>query len=151
MKKIGVVLVLMLIFITGCGNKTMVSIDLDSFEKISKSHNFTVADNMETYNNIDYIDEAMISVYNDITVEMIVYDTDENASKVHSSHIDSFNLLKSTGASEKKHKGTNYYKYVLISNGYYMVSSRIDNTLIFCKTALGNKNAVEKLFSELGY
>ena len=151
MKKIGVVLVSMLIFITGCGNKTMVAVDTDNFEKVSKSHNFTVTDNIKAYSNVNYIDEAMIAVYNDITVEMIVYDTDDTASKVHSSHIDSFNLLKSTGASEKKNKGENYYRYVLISNGYYMVSSRVDNTLIFCKTALGNKSTVEKLFNEFGY
>jgi len=151
MKKIGVVLVFMLFFITGCGNKTMVATDADNFEKISKSHNFIVTDNLKNYGNVNYIKEAKISVYNDITVEMIVYDTVENASKVHSSHVDSFNLLKSTGASEKKNKGSNYYKYVLISNGYYMISSRIDNTLIFCKTSLGNKGAVEKLFNELGY
>ena len=65
--------------------------------------------------------------------------------------LDSFNLLKSTGASEKKDKGDNYYKYFLISNNYYMVSSRVDNTLIFCKTLLTNKEEVDKVLDELGY
>ena len=151
MKKLGIVMIMMLIFVTGCGNKTLEATDITKFESISKNQNFTVTDNLTTYNDAEYITGAMMAVYNDITVEMITYDTAENASKVQDKHIESFNLLKSSGASEKKDKGENYYKYILISNGYYMISSRIDNTLIFCKTALENKGTVEKLFKELGY
>jgi len=106
---------------------------------------------MKAYQNVDYIVGSKIAKYDDIEIELVKYTDSDYAKKVQDSQIESFNLLKSTGASEKKNKGSNYYKYVLISNGYYMISSRIDNTLIFCKTSLGNKGAVEKLFNELGY
>ena len=87
----------------------------------------------------------------DIVIEMIVYDNADDAEKVLEEHIKSFNLLKSTGAAEKKQTGDNYHKYFLISNNYYMVSSRIDNTLIFCKTLVTNKESVDKVLDELGY
>lgn len=151
MKKIGILLLIMIIFVTGCSNETRVATDLVNFEKVGEKNNFTVSDNSDSYVSHTYINDSRMAVYNDVTVEMIVYDTADNASKVLNEHIDSFNLLKSTGASEKKDKGENYYKYVLISNGYYMISSRVDNTLIFCKTSLNNKSMVENLFNELGY
>ena len=40
---------------------------------------------------------------------------------------------------------------ILISNGYYMISSRVENTLIFCKTNLDNKATVENVLGKLGY
>ena len=82
---------------------------------------------------------------------MIVYDDNEKAEKVQLSHIESFDLLKTTGAQAKKEKGNNFYHYSLISNNRYMASTRIDNTLIFCKVMVEDKELVESLINELGY
>lgn len=145
---LGLVICLIL---TGCGGGRKEVKSTSDFNTIASNNGFTVNDNMSTYSGNDYITEAMIATTSDITIEMVIYDSMENANKVQEGQIDSFNLLKSTGASEKKDKGENYYKYFLISNNYYMVSSRVDNTLIFCKTLLTNKEEVDKVLDELGY
>ena len=76
---------------------------------------------------------------NDIEIEMIVYSDSKSADTVLESHIESFNLLKSTAAHEKDIKGDNYHKYFLVSNRMYMISSRVENTLIFCKGKIKKK------------
>lgn len=145
---LGLVICLIL---TGCGGESKEVKSTSDFNTVASNNGFTVNDNMSTYSGNDYITGAMVATTSDITIEMVIYDSVENANKVQEGQIDSFNLLKSTGASEKKDKGDNYYKYFLISNNYYMVSSRVDNTLIFCKTLLTNKEEVDKVLDELGY
>ena len=39
----------------------------------------------------------------------------------------------------------------MISNGYFMVTSRIENTLIFSKTPLANKEKVEAILTDMNY
>lgn len=153
MKKIYLTLLLILsIFITGCSKESKEAITTDSFNTLVKSNNFTYEDNLPSYSKYSYILNASVAKYNeDISIEFITYDTVENAEKVQDSQIKSFNTLKSTGAAETKNKGKNYYKYILISNNYYMISSRIDNTLVFCKTPLTNKDNVEKIINSIGY
>lgn len=151
MKKYLIFGLVICLLLTGCGNKTKEVKSVDDFSTIAKENNFVVSNNINSYDDSNYITEAMIATYDDISIEMVIYDTNDNANKVQSNQIDGFNLLKSTGASEKRDEGKNYYKYFLISNNYYMVSSRVDNTLIFCKTLMTNKDKVDKILNELGY
>lgn len=153
MKKLSIYfLVIMCLFMTGCGsNKMKETVTLDDFVKILTDNGFTVSDNMSNYSNVDYIVEVKKAVMDDIEIEMVKYTTNDYAVKVQDSQIESFNLLKSTGAHEDKEKGSNYYKYVLVSNNRYMINSRVDDTLVFCKTLLENKEKVEKVYNDLGY
>ena len=153
MKKLSIyILMVMCLFVTGCGvNKEKTVATLDDFNVVLVNNNFTVHDNMDDYNDVDYILDAKKALYEDVEIEMIEYIDSEYAKKVQDAHIDKFNLLKSTGAFEDTEKGNNYYKYILVSNNRYMISSRVENTLVFCKTMLENKEIVEKIYNELGY
>ena len=135
MKKLSIYfLMVMCLFMTGCGeDKEKVVITLDDFETTLTGHGFTVSDNMGAYSNVDYIVDAKKAVLDDIEIEMVKYTDSEYATKVQDSQIESFNLLKSTGAHENKEKGSNYYKYILVSNGRYMVNTKVEDTLVFCK------------------
>ena len=44
-----------------------------------------------------------------------------------------------------------FFYVMIISNNKYMASTRIDNTLIFCKVMVEDKELVESLINELGY
>ena len=46
---------------------------------------------------------------------------------------------------------SNYSKYTALSNEYYYVMIRIDNTVIYTKTDKDNKQIVDNLLQELGY
>ena len=145
-------LLLLCLFMTGCGEeKSKTAVTLDNFSNIVSGKGFTVTDNMNGYSDVDYILNSKFAVYDDIEIEMVEYSNSDYANKVQEGHIESFDLLKSTGAHVKKDKGSNYYSYSLVSNNRYMVSTRVDNTLIFCKVMLDDKEIVEEILTELGY
>ena len=142
----------MCLLTTGCGEeKSKVAVSVDDFSTVCTDNGFTVNENTATYQSYDYITDARLATLGDIQIEMIKYTDSESAEKVLESHIESFNLLKSSGAAEKNHKGDNYHKYILVSNNRYMISVRVDNTLIFCKTMQTNIEKIDKIFEELGY
>ena len=139
------------ILLTGCNNDTKTVGTLETFNQKFTEAGFTVKDNSNTYNNEKYQGAMIAKLNEDVFVEMVIYNNKENASKVQQEHIEMFQLLKHTGSSIDKYKGSNYYKYIMISNGYYMVSSRIDNTLVFCKVPIENKDIIENTLNEIGY
>lgn len=153
MKKIEIYfLIIICLFITGCGkDKVKVVTTLDNFNTVLVSKNFTVNSNMNAYESVDYIVDSKKAYLDDIEIEMLEYTDSDYSKKVHDNQIESFNLLKNTGAYELNDEGSNYYRYELVSNGYFMISTRVDNTLIYCKTLLENKETVEEIFNELGY
>lgn len=140
------------LFLTSCkSNITKDIATIEKFNEAATNNGLIVRDNKASYLNVEYVKEASIAEFENITIEMIIYDNEENTNLVQENHIKNFNMLKSTGASEIKDKGNNYYKYSLISNGYYMISSRVENTLIFSKTTLENKDKVIAILEKLGY
>lgn len=149
-KSFLIVLILSLVCIGCTSNKEKVVASYDNITNVMTQNGFTVTDNSSSYNS-PYITGAYLITKDDIVIEFVQYDTEENAEKVVASHIESFNLLKSTGATHKDDKGKNFHKYFLISNNKYMTSVRVDNTVMFSKTSLANKDAIEKVFNELGY
>ena len=151
MKKIYILFLLFIcVFITGCGG-TKTSVDGNTFAEIGFSNGLIVNDNMVSYADEEYIINAKKANRDDLIIEMIIYDSEDTADKVQDNQIKTFNNLKNTGATVKKNKGKNYYSYSLVSNGYYMISSRVDNTLIFYKTTLDNKDTVVNFLEKLGY
>ena len=92
-----------------------------------------------------------IDIYNNVTVEMAIYDSVDNAKLAQETQIKEFDNLRSTGNIITKDEGQNYYDYTMISNGYYMVTSRIENTLVFSKVPLDNKDIIENTINSIGY
>lgn len=151
MKKIFYLLIISILLV-GCSfNKEMTPANSTSFSDALTANSFIVNDNSGSYAGSSYIIEAYSGNLNDVTIEYIKYDSVESAKTVLEDHISSFNMLKSTAASEKNEVGKNYQKYILISNNYYMSSIRVENTLVFCKTSLNNKDVIEKVYDKLGY
>ena len=152
MKKISLVLLgFFCLFLTGCGGETKEVKTLNDFETSGTNNGFTVTDNLLSYNNAKYITGSYVAALDDTQVEMVIYDTEANAKKAQDNQIKSFKNIKSSGATGSSKKGENYYSFTLISNGYYMVTSRIDNTLIFSKTLIENKDKVTTLLDSLDY
>ena len=153
MKKINFLLLgICCLLLVSCSNgESKKVISVDDFQMVSLNNNFEFRDNMESYPGVSYIKEAKKAVLDSTTIEMIVYDTVDNAKNVQDNQISNFKKIKNTAAPESKEEGDNYYKYSMVSNGYYMVSSRVENTLVFCKTTLDNKEKVEKVLEEIGY
>ena len=153
MKKISLLLIFIFcLFITACDSKEELEVKtLNDFQIACNNNGFSVDNNKKNYVNVSYITDAMVANLNDIEIEMVIYDTKENADKAHDNQVNVFKTMKGSGAVIEKDKGKNYYKYDMISNGYYMVSTQVDNTLVFCKTPVANKDKVTKVLSDMGY
>ncbi len=154
MKRFIFIFCLCLFLLCGCTNESNESKavgNISSFEDVCGNNGFSVVDNINNYMGVNYISDAKLATYNNISIEMVIYTDDASAKKVQDEHIKSFRKIKNTATTENKEKGSNYYKFWMVSNGYYMVSSRIGNTLIFSKTVLSNKESVENILEDLGY
>lgn len=153
MKKLSIfILMIMCLLVTGCGNdKEKIAVTSDKFVTVLTNKGFKVNDIMDTYSDVDYIVEAKKAVLDDIEIEFVRYSSNEYAKKVQDKQIGSFALLKNTGTHENKQEGKNYYKYFLVSNNRYMINTRVDNTLMFCKTMLEDKDIIDDVYNELGY
>ena len=135
MKKIYLLcLCLFCLLLVGCSNGETKNVgSLDTFQTSCTNNGYTCIDRLPSYqaDGITYITGSIEGTYEGSTLEMVIYDTVENATKIQDQQISSFNKLKGTAATVKNDKGDNYRKYTMITNGYYMVSSRVENTLIF--------------------
>ena len=146
------VLLLFCFILVGCSSgKEKEVVTTSKFEEISNSNSFIYLDNIGSYPNIDYMSEAKKAISDDIVIEYIVYTDEDSAKKAQDGQIENFRNIKGTAVTEHKDDGKNYYKFWMVSNGYYMISSRVDNTLVFCKTLLNNKEKVEKIIEDMGY
>ena len=109
MKKLSICLLIIIsLFITGCGNKTKVAITLEDFSQAATDKHFVVM--LEDYTGVNYINEARVASMEGIEIQMINYTEAKYAETVQNEQIESFNLLKTTGAWEKKDNGKNYYR-----------------------------------------
>jgi len=153
MKKFKLFLALCLIFfLIGCSsNEEKVAIDNNTFNSVLTENGFAVVDSSSSYQTESYIISASTGKYDDIEIQFIKYTDSTSAEKVLEGHIETFNLRKSTGASTINKKGKNFHKYILISNNYYMLSARVEDTLIFCNTPLKNKDLIEKILETIKY
>ena len=155
MKKISLwILCFVCLLLAGCtSNESKEVGTLEKFQSNCVNNGIEYADLLSQYQSqkADYITGAIRCSSDDLTIEMVTYDSEESADKAQKQHIASFMAMKSTAATAKKDKGKNYYKFTMISNGYFMVTSRIENTLIFSKTPLANKEKVEAILTDMNY
>ena len=157
MKKI-LLFICILFLLVGCGKEkaTKVSKEISDFERACRDSGYTASNNMGAYTSDKYITNASICRIDEndgikYDMEMVVYDNESSAIKVQDNQIEQIKMLKSINGTQSDDEGENYRKYTMISNGYYMVSSRIDNTLIFTKIFLDEKDNVDVIFNILGY
>ena len=153
MKKLSLLFIFIFcLFLTACGETKEKTVrELSDFAIAGTNEGFDVTSNMESYPDIDYITDSMLATLDEITVEMVIYDNVENATKAQDKQIEVFNNMKGSGANVENDKGKNYYKFTMITNGYYMVSSRVENTLVFSRIPVDSKEKVEYILDYLGY
>ena len=152
MKKYTILLLtIFCLFLTGCGNNKVKEVKtLNDFEEICTNNEFTVDDNMLNYTDKE-ITGAKIAKFDNEHIEMVIYEDDKYAKKVQDGHIDDFMKIRNTMVTVDKDKGKNYYNFKMVSNGYYWISTRIENTLIFGKVPIDYKEKVDTVLNSLGY
>ncbi len=155
MKKKGIVLKMffvtaIVLFLTGCGNKTVIT--NDDFIAKAQSNNYTITDVTEEYSSFGNVKSGTVAQSsNDWQVEFYVLTDESNATSMFNTNKDAFESYKSNSSAESSVSMGNYTSYSLTSGGYYMYLCRVDNTLIYARVADTYKDTVKSFIKDLGY
>lgn len=144
-----VFLIVVLFSLTGCMNKKALSVD--EVKSIVEKNGFQVTDTKYKYESFDYITDVLQLGDSNFYIQFIVTNDTEKAKQLFESNkqiIDSYRKGTYTNSSTN---GKNYETYKLVSNGYYMYVSRVDNTLIYANEKEEYKEEVQKIIDALKY
>ena len=150
--RIVVLLVLICIFITGCGNKKALTA-AEFSDKMSAENKYLVYDATNQFSNYDYIKKVYIVADKDANYQLEFYELDstENAISFIKSNRKTFENAKGKSSVESEVEIANYYKYTLKSNKKYKVLSRIDSTAVYVDVDETYKDQIDKILEEIGY
>lgn len=139
----------MLLILTGCGNKKVIT--TDKFIDITEKNGFVTKDILDQFSNTDVLDATIANYNSDFQLEFYVLDSTEGAKEMF---LNNKNIFETYKGSVSKYSSTdigNSSTYMLESSGYYMYLSRVDNTLLYVKVDDIYKERVKSIIKELGY
>lgn len=131
---------LLFVFVScGCSKK---SLSPTEFTRKMKNQKYTVTDLSNEKNKAILADGEHYSIY------YYQFDSDELAKKALEHEII---LLKEMNNDVKETNTDNSEIYVIESNGFYIVYSRIDNTYVYISAPKKYKDEVTKILKNIGY
>lgn len=154
MKKRNIVLfvtcLLILLGVTGCGNKTAIS--TSTFKSITEENNYITSDVTNQYISYEYVNEATVAQSSEgFQIEFYVLDSESNAISMFNTNKDIFESYKGNASTETSSNIGNNTSYTLTSNGYYMHLCRVDNTLLYVRVLDSYKDSVKDIIKKIGY
>lgn len=145
---LGIICCVMLLALTGCGNKK--AITTNEFSNIAKNNGLEIFDTTDQY--AGYIEEGLIAYKEDEwQIEFYILENDEKAISMFDTNKENFEESKGTSSTELSTTLGNYSTYELKSNGYFMYVARVDNTLLFVHVEDDYEDNVKTIIKELGY
>lgn len=155
---IRIAIILLIAIVIGIGvikllNREKESITAPEFVNNMQSRRYITQDVKSQFEEYDYIKEAYVASARDYSYQLEFYElSDENyATMFYSTNKSIFESYKDNSSVETNIDGKNYSKYTLKVNEQYMLLSKIDNTVIYLKSDIKNKDSINKLLKEIGY
>lgn len=148
---------IMILAFTGCGSMNKTAINTDTFISTADSKEYEVVDILEQYNEIEAIKNATVAFKSEdgenilYQIEFYELDAADSAMLMFNENKDLFESKTSTAVMETTVNLGNFSKYSVISNGKYMVVSRIDNTLVFVDVDKEYKDTINEFLEAIGY
>lgn len=154
MKKRNIVLfvtcLLILLGVTGCGNKKAIS--TSTFKSITEENNYITSDVTNQSISYEYVNEATVAQSSEgFQIEFYVLDSESNAINMFNTNKDIFESYKGNTSTETSSNIGNNTIYTLTSNGYYMHLCRVDNTLLYVRVLDSYKDSVKDIIKKIGY
>ena len=148
----SLVIILMLIFTTGCTNKKELS--SEEFITIMENEEFEVNDSTENFKESSDIKKYIVAVDTKSSFEIEYYEFNDNK-KAKELFNKLENKFKNSDISKRTSYQTtslgNYNYYSLTTDDYYKVVSRINKTVIVTDSNRVNKERIKEVFKKLGY
>lgn len=141
-----VCVLLLSVLLMGCSPKTVLS-GTDFQTKMEKK-GFTVQDVTASTPGIGKT--VMVAYNTAFQVEYFELSNQSDAKGVFENN----KSLVSNQISNKSTTSTsasNYETFTLTGDGKFFMLTRVDNTVLYCLTTSGNKDAVKEIFEHLGY
>ena len=148
-KKSTFLLLIIMIILTGCSKNSLTTAD---FKTIAEKKGFMLTDVTNEYKSANFVQEGTVAESVDgWQIEFYILDSEENAINMFNINKDDFEKNKSEAFVSKSSHSSNYSKYSLTSDEYYMYIVRIDNTFLYTKVMIEYKESAKKLIQNLGY
>ena len=132
MKKKGLIVVLLvvaLLTLTGCMTKK--ALTTAEVKAIVEEQGFRVTDANDKYSDSDFTTDVIEIGNNNFYIQFITINNEENAKALFNSNKEKIDGFREGSYTNSSMSGKNYETYELVSGGYYMYISRVDNTIIY--------------------
>lgn len=152
--KIGVILLVTSLFVTGCGNKK--SLTAEEFKNKMEKEKYIITDATNQFKDIEeakYLKKVYIASDKDYKyqVEFYEFDTKSNATNFLEHNKNLFENEKEGASSYTEVNLFNYNRYTLNTGNKYFVLSRIDNTVVYVNNDSQYKEQINALLKIVNY
>ncbi len=149
--RIGILLVVVSLFVTGCFKKT--SITAEDFNTKMSDKGYVVQDATDQFASYEYIKKVYIALEKDgkYQIEFYEMDSEENASSFFETNKEKFETRGSGTSTGTESSGSGYEKYTQTANGKYEVISRVENTAIYVDADDTYKDQIKEVLDEFKY
>ncbi|MEG2351403.1 MAG: hypothetical protein RSA10_03305 [Bacilli bacterium] len=144
--KIGLLTLLMVVVLSGCGNKALVP---DKMDAKLKKEGFIVND--VTVNIKDQNVEKVVTANNKkYQFEYYVFKTEKLAKESYKRNKEQFHKYKKKSNKEKEKNKDNYDKYTLELSDTYDAVIRSKKVVVYVSVSMEHKGDVTKILNKLG-
>lgn len=143
-----VVCVLMILCLTGCGSKEVITTDY--FKTTAEKYNYTTLDVSDKFSS-GIVAATYAESSDGYGITFLTFEDESSAVARFNYQKSIYEKYKGSASSESSSNVNNYLTYTLTSGGYYMHICKVDNTMLYVRTSDIYKSNVKKMIKELGY
>lgn len=134
-------------------DKEKSSINPVEFKQILETKSYTITDVKNQFSNYDFITDAYLASTSDYSyqIEYYQFTDNKNAINFYNTNKSAFYEMYKNIVFEKFEEKDSYSKCILKTNDYYLVISRIANTLIYIDVPIEYLDDIDSLLKEIGY
>lgn len=150
LKKLSLFLLVILLCVSlvGCGEK--VAKTPEEFNDFMESKDFSVADSTLFVQTVVTAETALTALNDNYEIDFYELDCNETSKEFYNLNKEAF-LNEESSNTTTEITGSNFDYFDMTNDSGFRMTSRIDNTVIYCYTEAEYKDEVIKLVKELGY
>lgn len=149
-KKLSLFLLVILLCVSlvGCGEK--VAKTPEEFNDFMESKDFTVADSTLFAQTVVTAKTVLTALNDNYEIDFYELNCEETSKEFYNLNKEAFKSEDSSNFSTEVN-GSNFDYFEMANDSGFRLTSRIDNTVLYCYTEVEYKDEIIKLVKELGY
>ncbi len=150
LKKLSLLLIVILLCVSlvGCGEK--VAKTPEEFNDFMESKDFTVADSTLFAQTVVTSKTVLTALNDNYVIEFYELNCNDTSKEFYNLNKEAF-LSEESSNTTTEITGSNFDYFDMTNDSGFRMTSRIDNTVIYCYTEAEYKDEVIKLVKEFGY